>query len=165
MLSVGDKIVYPMHGAGSIEAIEEHDVLGKRQTYYVLALPSGGMKLMIPMQQVTGVGLRVVIAESEIPRLVGVIQDEPDRTPQNWNKRLNVNMAKMKTGCVFQVAEVVRNLAAQEREKKLSTGERRLLETAKNILSSEVALSCGIEVEAAENWLIALLNAGEKDSL
>lgn len=161
MLAVGDKIVYPMHGAGSIEAIEEHDILGKRQMYYVLALSSGGMKLMIPLHQVAEVGLRVVITEDQIPQVVEVIQDNPDRSPQNWNKRLNMNMAKIKSGCIFQVAEVVRNLSAQEQEKRLSTGERRLLETAKQILSSEIALTRDIAMEAAEAWLLQLLHPAE----
>jgi len=159
MLAVGDKIVYPMHGAGSIEAIEEHDILGKRQRYYVLALSSGDMKLMIPLHQVAEVGLRAVIAEDEIPQVAAVIQDVPDRALQNWNKRLNMNMAKIKSGCIFQVAEVVRNLAAQEQEKRLSTGERRLLETAKQILSSEIALAGNMTLETANLWLIGLLHS------
>ncbi len=157
MLTVGDKVVYPMHGAGVIEAIEEHEVLGQRQTYYILSMPYGGMKVMIPLKNVENIGLREVIRPPEVEQVANVLKSAPAKINANWNRRFNLNLAKIKSGSIYEVAEVVRNLMLQDQVKKLSTGERRLLDTARQILVSELVLACGKDADSVEQWVNGLL--------
>ncbi len=142
MLAVGDKVVYPMHGAGVIEAVEEHEVMGERREYFILTMPCGGMRVMIPLDNVEHVGLREVICETEVDEVLCTLRSAPTQACVNWNRRFNINLAKIKSGNIHEVAEVVRNLTIQDRAKKLSTGERRLLDTARQILVSELVLVC-----------------------
>jgi len=142
MLDVGDKVVYPMHGAGIIEAVEEHEVMGERRDYFILTMPYGGMRVMIPLDNVENVGLREVICEAEVDNVFCTLRKAPTQACVNWNRRFNINLAKIKSGDIHEVAEVVRNLTIQDRAKKLSTGERRLLDTARQILVSELVLVC-----------------------
>ncbi len=141
MFSVGDRVVYPMHGAGVIEAIEEREVLGQRDNYYIMRLQVGDMKVMVPRGNALEVGLRPIIGSEEVPKVYEVLGAEKTAMSQNWNRRYRANMEKMKTGDIFSVAEVVRNLGIRDREKGLSTGERRMLENAKQILTSEMAMA------------------------
>ncbi|MBP1763397.1 MAG: transcriptional regulator, CarD family [Firmicutes bacterium] len=157
MLAVGDKVVYPMYGAGVIEAIEEHEILGSRQNYYVLTMPYGAMRVMIPMEKVKNIGLREVIDQVELSKVWDVLQSAPEPIHVNWNRRFNSNLAKIKTGDIFEVAEVVRNLILQDQEKKLSTGERRLLDIARQILISELVLACGKDANSMEEQVIGLI--------
>ncbi|MEN6414655.1 MAG: CarD family transcriptional regulator [Veillonellales bacterium] len=157
MLSVGDKVVYPMHGAGVIEAIEEHEVLGQRQLYYILTMPYGGMRVMIPLKNVDNVGLREVIGPPEVEKVAGILQAAASPVNTSWNRRFNLNLSKIKSGSIYEVAEVVRNLMLQDQAKKLSTGERRLLDTARQILVSELVLACGKDVNSVEEWLSGLI--------
>lgn len=163
MLTVGDKVVYPMHGAGVIEAIKEEEVLGQRQAYYILAIPYGGMKVMIPTQQVDSIGIRQVVDEQELCKVATVLQGQSSETDSNWNRRFNHNLSKIKSGCIFEVAEVVRNLLRQDHIKRLSTGERRLLDTARNILISEVVLASGKDSESVEGWIHELSINGSQE--
>lgn len=140
VFSVGDKVVYPMHGAGVIEAIEEREVLGQRDQYYIMRLSVGDMKVMVPSSSAEEVGLRPVLGREEVPDVYDVLRGEKTAMSQNWNRRYRANMEKMKTGDIYTVAEVVRNLGIRDREKGLSTGERRMLENAKQILSSELSI-------------------------
>ncbi len=158
MLAIGDKVVYPMHGAGVIESIEEHDVLGTKQNYYVLTMPCGGMRVMIPMENVHHVGLREIIDKMEIYKVWEVLQTAPEPLQANWNRRFNHNLAKIKTGNIFEVAAVVRNLVLQDKEKKLSTGERRLLDVARQILISELVLACEKDAVSIEERVTKLIN-------
>ncbi len=155
MLSVGDKVVYPMHGAGVIECIEAREVKGSVQDYFVLTMLFGDMRVMIPVQNVDHIGLRPVIASGEVSHIPEVLDERPCEVMRNinWNRRFNFYLDKMKQGDVFSVAEVVRNLLAQDRVKKLSTGERRLLSTARQILVSELMLSCSQDCATVESWL------------
>ena len=147
MLAVGDKVVYPMHGAGIIEAVEEHEVMGERREYYILTMPCGGMRVMIPLDNVEHVGLREVICETEVDQVFCTLRTASPQPCINWNRRFNINLAKIKSGNIHEVAEVVRNLTIQDRVKKLSTGERRLLDTARQILVSELVLVCRKDAE------------------
>lgn len=156
MFVIGDKVVYPMHGAGIIEAIEEHEVFGQRQSYYILTMPYGGMKVMIPMQNVDNIGLREIIGQADVDKVINILGTPPTQSAASWNRRFNVNLNKIKSGSIFEVAEVVRNLTIQDRMKKLSTGERRLLETARQILVSELVLACGRDTEEIEEWVTKL---------
>jgi len=157
LLAVGDKVVYPMYGAGVIEAIEEHEILGSRQNYYVLTMPYGAMRVMIPLENVEHIGLREVIDKVEISKVWDVLKTTPEPIHVNWNRRFNSNLAKIKTGDIFEVAEVVRNLILQDKEKKLSTGERRLLDIARQVLISELVLACGSDASSIEEHVVGLI--------
>ena len=157
MLAIGDKVVYPMHGAGVIEAIEQHEVLGQCHDYYILTMPYGGMRVMIPLDKTDNIGLRAVITPDEIEAVANVLREPCPANTISWNKRLNLYLSKIKSGDIFEVAEVVRNLARQDVGKKLSAGERRLLDTARKILISELVLACGKDVAETEIWVTALL--------
>ncbi len=141
MFHIGDKVVYPMHGAGVIESIEEKEILGEKQHYYILRLPVGGMKVMIPIKSVDQIGIRQVISTDEVQRVVQVLSGKETAMPGNWNKRYRNNMDKIKSGNVFEVADVVKNLTLRDKEKGLSAVERKMLNSARQILISELVLS------------------------
>jgi CarD family transcriptional regulator len=141
MFSIGDKIVYPMHGAGIIESIEEREILGEKRSYYVMKMPVGDMKVMIPINNVECIGIRDIINRSEADRVFKSLELECDEQTANWNKRYRENMIKIKSGDVFEVADVVKSLVLRERNKGLSTGERKMLNSAKQILISELVLA------------------------
>lgn len=155
--NIGDKVVYPMHGAGIIEAIEEKEVLGERHKYYVMKLPIGDMKVMIPMDNVAELGLRQVIDGEGVQKVFHILRGEQTAMSQNWNRRYRANMEKIKSGDIFEVAEVVRNLAIRDREKGLSTGERKMLDNARQILISELVLAQDTTEEQVETALNEVL--------
>ena len=155
--NIGDKVVYPMHGAGIIEAIEEKEVLGERHKYYVMKLPIGEMKVMIPVDNVAELGLRQVIDDEGVEKVFDILRGEQTAMSQNWNRRYRANMEKIKSGDIFEVAEVVRNLAIRDREKGLSTGERKMLDSARQILISELILAQDTTEEQVETALNDLL--------
>ena len=140
MFSVGDKIVYPMHGAGTIEAIEEKDILGEKQAYYILKMP-GEVKVMVPTAKADEVGVRNIIDKESADKVFGVLEQDETDMDKNWNKRYRDNMEKMKTGDIYEVADIVRNLSFKQKEKGLSTGEKKMLLNAKQILVSELVLA------------------------
>jgi len=149
MFNIGDKVVYPMHGAGIIEAIEEKEILGEKQKYYIMKMPIGNMKVMIPLNHIEDIGIREVAREDEIQEAFNVLQGQESKMSSNWNRRYRANMDKIRSGDILQVAEVVRNLSLREKEKGLSTGERKMLENAKHILISEIVLSKNIQEDEA----------------
>lgn len=153
MFNIGDKVVYPMHGAGIIEAIEEKEILGKKRKYYIMRMPLGDMKVMIPLDTVEDIGIREIISLSEVDQVIAVLSDDISKMPMNWNRRYRANMDRIKSGDIYEVAEVVRNLMLRDREKGLSTGERKMLSNAKQILVSEIVLARGIEEKAAEELI------------
>ena len=153
MFVIGDRIVYPMHGAGIIEQIEEKQILGEIRKYYILRVPCGDMKIMIPIDSSVEIGVRSIISAEEIDAVIRVLGDDSTEMSNNWNRRYRENMEKLKTGDIFSVAEVVRNLMRTEREKKLSTGEKKMLTSARQILISEIILVKDINREAAENMI------------
>jgi CarD family transcriptional regulator len=157
MFNIGDKVVYPMHGAGIIEAIEEKEVLGERNQYYIMRLPIGDMRVMIPTRNVDEIGLRKVITEAEVEDVFDVLRAERTKMSTNWNRRYRANLEKIKSGNIYEVAEVVRNLFRREREKGLSTGERKMLDSAKQILISELVLAKGIPEDHANDILEQVL--------
>jgi len=145
MYNVGDKIVYPMHGAGVIESIEEKEILGSKQNYYVMKMPVGDMKVMIPTLNVDGIGIREIIDSCDVDKVYEILQDQSVNVTNNWNKRYRENMTKIKSGNIYEVADVVRILMIREREKGLSTGERKMLNSARQIMVSELVLAEGID--------------------
>lgn len=150
MFAIGDKIVYPMHGAGIIEEIEEKLILGESRKYYILKMPFGDMKIMIPVDSSNDNGIRAIITVAEINAVMDILSAGSSEMSNNWNRRYRENMEKLKTGDICSVAEVVRNLMRTDREKKLSTGEKKMLSNAKQILVSEIILVKEIDPEAAE---------------
>jgi len=157
VFKVGDRVVYPMHGAGIIESIEEKEVLGRIRKYYIMRIPIGDMKVMIPLDNVEEIGLREVIDEDTIQEVLGVLKDRRNTMSPNWNRRYRANMEKIKSGNILEVAEVVRNLVLREREKGLSTGERKMLENARQILVSELVLAKNTGEEQVESMLEGVL--------
>lgn len=158
MYDIGDKIVYPMHGAGVIESIEEKEILGEKKSYYIMKMPVGEMKVMIPISCAGNVGIRDVIDKSIADRVFRSLEGSTIEQPANWNKRYRENMIKIKSGNVFDVAEVVKHLIIRERQKGLSTGERKMLNSAKQILISELVLAENMkpgEVEELINYKIS----------
>ncbi|MCD5413709.1 MAG: CarD family transcriptional regulator [Clostridiales bacterium] len=140
MYSVGDLIVYPMHGAGVIEAIEEKEVLGVLRKYYIMRLPLDDMMVMIPLSSVEDIGIRRVVQPDIIKEVIVVLAEDETSVSQNWNRRYRGNIDKIKSGNIFEVAEVVRNLILRDRDKSLSTGERKILNNARQVLLSEIIL-------------------------
>ncbi len=145
MFSVGDRVVYPMHGAGIIESIEEKEILGAIKKYYVMKLPLGEMKVLIPIDNIALVGLRGVIEKDEVSQVFVILQGDQPEMSTNWNRRYRNHLEKIKSGDIYEVAEVVRNLMLRDREKGLSTGESKMLDTARQILISELILVQGQE--------------------
>lgn len=153
MFNVGDKVVYPMHGAGIIEAIENREILGKVKKYYILRMPIGDMKLMIPVSTVEEAGLRQVVDADTVQLVLEKLRQKRTVSSANWNRRYRANLEKLKTGDIFAIAEVVRNLVGRDKEKGLSTCERKMLDTARQILVSELALAKDLNQEDAMNLL------------
>lgn len=141
MFNIGDNIVYPMHGAGTIDAIEEKEVLGETLQYYIINLP-GEVKVMVPTAKAEAMGVRNIINKQEAGQVLKVLEANETEMSDNWNKRYRDNLDKMKTGDIFEVADVVRNLSFKQKERgTLSTGEKKMLSNAKLILVSELVLA------------------------
>ncbi len=141
MYHIGDSVVYPMHGAGVIVSIEEREILGDRKKYYVMEMPIGDMKVMIPMDNLQKIGIRDVITNQEADEVIQDLKEYDGEVTANWNKRYRENMIRIKSGNVFEVSHVVKSLMMRDHEKGLSTGERKMLNSAKQILVSELVLA------------------------
>lgn len=157
MFNVGDKIVYPMHGAGTIDAIEEKDILGEKQDYYIIKMP-GEVKVMVPISKASDVGVRSIIGKEEASKVLQVLESNETEMSNNWNKRYKENMDKMKSGDIYEVADVVRNLSYKQKEKGLSTGEKKMLNNAKQILVSELVLAEHASENEVENLVENKIN-------
>ena len=152
MFNVGDKIVYPMHGAGVIDSIEEKNILGEKQSYYILKMP-GEVKVMVPTAKAEEIGVRNIIDKSSADKVIGVLEQDETVMDKNWNKRYRDNMDKMKSGDIYEIADVVRNLSFKQKEKGLSTGEKKMLNNAKQILVSELVLAEHSSQEEVEKMI------------
>ena len=143
MFNIGDKVVYPMHGAGTIESIEEKEMFGDKSEYYIIKMPMNGMKLMVPTKTATNVGVREV-SDSSITEKVFKVLEKPKEEyvhENNWNKRYRANVDKIKSGDILELADVVRDLSHRHMERGLSTGEKKMLTSAREILISELVLA------------------------
>ncbi len=139
---VGDKAVYPAHGVGEIKSVESRAISGSNQTFYVLQILDSGMKIMVPTGNVNSVGLRELISKQEVEDVYEVMRQRNIRIDnQTWNRRYRDYMDKIKTGSVYEIAEVLRDLSLLKRDKELSFGERKMLDTAKTLLIKELAIS------------------------
>ena len=153
MFAVGDYIVHPMHGAGIIESIVSKRINGDEREYYILKLPVGDMVVMVPVQGCEAIGVRPVISRDEA---VGILEAFPKivtSETQNWNKRYRENMDKIKSGNLLEVGKVVKSLMCRDTERGLSTGERKMLHSAKQILISELVIALDLDYEQIEKQL------------
>lgn len=150
MFQIGDKIVHPMHGAGIVDSIVQKKVNGVVREYYILKLPMGGMLVMIPVQSCGEIGVRPVVDEQEAERIIAAFPEIEVDTTQNWNRRYRENMLRLKSGDLLEVARVIKSLSVRDGERGLSTGERKMLHSAKQILISEIVLSQNSSYEDVE---------------
>lgn len=141
MFNIGDKIVYPMHGAGIIEAIEEKKILKQKQSYYIMKMPIGDMKVMIPIKNCKEIGIRYIIDNATGHAVLAKFKNLKSNVNDNWNKRYRENMMKIRSGNILDVLDVVKSLMIREKGKGLSTSERKMLCNAKQILISELVLA------------------------
>ena len=150
---VGDKVVYPHHGAAIIEKREKRVAFGEKKEYLVLRLAYGDLTLMVPADNTEGVGLREVINDEEVEEVFAVLRKKEARMPTNWSRRYKNHSEKLRSGDIYQVAEVVRNLSIRDKDKGLSAGEKRMLSRARQILVSELTFALNVDEETAEQRL------------
>ncbi len=153
MFKIGKTVVYPSHGLGKIEAIEEKELMGEKQKFYVLKIIEKGTRIMIPCSNVDKVGLREVIQSSDVKKVVKVLKQKPKAIVPNWNKRYRESLERIKTGSIYEIAAVFRNLTLLSRDKELSFGEKKMLCDTKHLISSEISLAKGISEKQAEKIL------------
>ena len=158
MYDIGDKVVYPHHGAGTIVRKEVRTVLGQEREYLTIQILHNDMTVNVPTENAERVGLRKVIDEEMVERVLAVLHGSGTKMPKNWNRRFKYNRDKMKTGDIFELAEVVRNLSLREQEKGLSTGEKQMYVKAKKILASELMYAKGLDEDGAAAWLDDVLS-------
>ena len=160
----GDSVVYPHHGAGKVLKKEAKVLLGQERIYLTIKILHNDMTVMVPSEKATQVGLRRVIDEETVEKVLAVLRDEISEMPKNWNRRFKHNRDKIKTGDIYELAEVVRNLAIREHQKGLSTGEKQMFTRAKKILASELMYALEKDEDEAEQYLDDLLaeSAGAK---
>ena len=157
MFKVGDKIVYPMHGAGVIETIEERSVLNEKQAYYIIKMP-GEVKVMVPTAKAEEIGVRNIIDKETAGKVINVLEQDCTEMSMKWNKRYRDNVEKMKSGNVFEVADIVRNLSFKQKDKGLSTTEKKMLINAKQILVSELMLAESKQKDEIEDLIENKIN-------
>jgi CarD family transcriptional regulator len=151
--AVGDKVVYPHHGAAIIEGKEKRAFDGKKTDYFILRITYGDLKVSIPVDKADEIGLRDVINDEEVEEVFAVLRKKEARMPTNWSRRFKNHVEKLKSGDIYQVAEVVRNLSLREADKGLSAGEKRMLARARQILVSELTFALNVDEEMAESRL------------
>ena len=153
MYKVGDKVVYPHHGAGTVVKKESREVLGQKRDYLTIKILHNDMTVQVPCENADQVGLRRVIGEKEVGVVLKALTGGSTEMPKNWNRRFKHNRDKMKTGDILELAEVVRNLALRDHEKGLSTGEKQMYVKAKKILASELMYAKDLSEDDAHAWL------------
>ncbi|MCI9010772.1 CarD family transcriptional regulator [uncultured Oscillibacter sp.] len=153
MFQIGDLIVHPMHGAGVIDDVIQEKVAGKVKEYYVFKMPVGGLTLKIPTANCQAIGIRTIISEAEAEAFFAGIPALEVESNANWNKRYQENLLRLKSGNLNEVARVVKGLMRRDSQRGLSTGERKMLHSAKQIIISEIALVEGCAYQDAEERL------------
>ena len=157
LYKVGDKVVYPHHGAGTVVKREKREVLGEKREYLTIKIDHNDMTVNVPAENAERVGLRKVIDEDAVKKVVKYLTSGGTEMPKNWNRRFKHNRDKMKTGDIFELAEVVRNLALRDGEKGLSTGEKQMYVKAKKILASELMYAKNMSEDETFEWLEGVL--------
>ena len=157
---VGDKAVYPVHGVAEVVALEKRDIGGNATPVYILKIVETGLKIMVPVTNAGSVGLRELISKKQVSEVYAILKSrDVPRDTQTWNRRYREYMEKIKTGSVFEIAEVLRDLSVLRATKDLSFGERRMLETARTLLIREIALAKGASEEKVAAEVDALFSA------
>jgi len=162
---VGDNVVYPHHGAGQVLNKENRKMFGEEKEYLTIKILHNDMTVMVPCENAGIAGLRRVIDEETVKKVLDVLRDEVSEMPKNWNRRFKHNRDKIKTGDIYELAEVVRNLALREHEKGLSTGEKQMFTRAKKILASELMYALDKNEDEAEEHLDKLLSDSATEKL
>ena len=156
-------MVYPHHGAGKVLKKEQKEVLGEQREYLTIKILHNDMTVMVPCENAGKAGLRRVICDEDVQKVLSVLRDDVSEMPKNWNRRFKHNRDKIKTGDVFELAEVVRNLAIREADKGLSTGEKQMYTRAKKILASELMYALEMEEGEAEEHLEELIRDAHEE--
>ncbi len=160
MFKIGDKAVYPAHGVGIIESIESREISGITQTFYTLRIKESGMTIMIPVNNAENVGLRKVVDEDTVTKVYEILKERDNSIDnQTWNRRYREYMEKIKTGCVLEIAKVLRDLYLLKFDKELSFGEKKMLNTAKNLLIKELSIAKNTTESKMEEELDSLLSS------
>lgn len=160
MFKVGELAVYPAQGVGVIEAIEKKEVMGNQQTFYIMKIMESGMRIMIPVDSVDAVGLRELITTKEIPKVYAILQNRDINVDkQTWNKRYREYLEKIKTGSVYEIARVLRDLLILKGDKNLSFGERKMVDIAKNLLVKEISIASQEEEAKIEKDIKKIFNS------
>ncbi|MBR2774637.1 MAG: CarD family transcriptional regulator [Selenomonadaceae bacterium] len=162
-MKIGDKVVYPMHGAGEITGMEEDEVGGVISSYYVFHLPVGNMKLMLPVDKLDELSLRDLIKPAQLDEVIEVLTAKSEPFQGSWNKRFQMNLERLKTGNILDAAIVARNLSRQDSKKKISSGERRLLDLSRQILITELVYVCNKTPEEITAWVDELIDQEEEN--
>ncbi|HKA86288.1 MAG TPA: CarD family transcriptional regulator [Haliangiales bacterium] len=158
--NVGDKAVYPAHGVAEVVGLETREIGGNKQTFYILKILETGMKIMVPTRNVAAVGLREVISETDVKEVYNILKSKEIAVEgQTWNRRYREYMDKIKTGSVFEIAEVLRDLCVLRAGKELSFGERKMLDTARQLLVKELAIAKGTKETKIEAELEKIFGA------
>ena len=152
-MEIGDRIVYPMHGAGEVVGIEENEVGGVKQSYYVMNIPTGNLKLMLPVDKIEEIGIREIIDKSKVPEVAEVLSGRTERSFGSWNKRYHATLDRLKSGDILEVAAVARNITRQSRKRKISGGEKRLMDLARQILISELVYVLEKNADEITAWV------------
>ncbi|MCC7405497.1 MAG: CarD family transcriptional regulator [Bdellovibrionales bacterium] len=156
---VGDNAVYPGHGVGQVTAIETKEILGSKQTFYTIQILESGMKIMVPKNNAETVGLRPIISKLEAAKVLGILRETNVKVDnQTWNRRYREYMEKIKTGSVYEIAEVLRDLVVLKVDKELSFGERKMLDTARNLLLKELTLATSTDELKQEEGIAAIFD-------
>ena len=153
MFKIGDKIVYPMHGAGIIDSVETKEFLGEEKEYFILKMPIGNMDISIPKANINKMNIRDVISKKEGEEILAILEEDPEDLNSNWNLRYRENQEILKTGDIFKIAVMVRDLVALDDDKGLSTTEKKLLNRARRIMASELVMSGSLEKDEAEKMI------------
>lgn len=153
MFKIGDKIVYPMHGAGIIDSVETKEFLGEEKEYFILKMPIGNMDISIPKSNINKMNIRDVISKEEGEEILAILEEDPEILNSNWNVRYRKNQEVLKTGDIFKIANMVRDLVALDNDKGLSTTEKKLLNRARRIMASELVMSGSLEKNEAEKMI------------
>ena len=153
MFKIGDKIVYPMHGAGIIDSVETKEFLGEEKEYFILKMPIGNMDISIPKSNINKMNIRDVISKEEGEKILAILNEKPEDLNGNWNLRYRENQEILKTGDIFKIANMVRDLVALDDDKGLSTTEKKLLNRARRIMASELVMSGSLEKDQAEKMI------------
>lgn len=164
MFNEGDKIFYPMHGAGIIDRIEEKTILGKDEKYYIIKMP-GEVTIMVPHEHAEELGLRHLVSKEQAKEVLGILLEDTTDMSEKWSKRYNDNKERLKTGDLFEIADIYRNLSFRNKEKNLSTSEKKMFLNAQQVLISELSEVTGENYDTLQNKIDEKINQNYIDSI